>query len=206
MNWFITGTDTGVGKTFATDLLTRAARTAGLDTVALKPLCCGERDDAEVLQCAAGSVLPLNDVNPVWLRPGLAPYTAAMIEGRQIDLDLILETFQRVRSRHRSVLVEGVGGWRVPIRRDYFVSDLARAFELPVVVVVNNRLGALNHTLLTVESIRAAGLECAGLIFNRHDEEDPSALTNPGILEDILGLPVLFQLTPGQTAIELALA
>ena len=79
---------------------------------------------------------------------------------------LIHETFARLRSAHESVIVEGVGGWLVPITRDYFVSDLAADFGLPVVVVVANRLGALNHTFLTVESILARGLECAGIILN----------------------------------------
>lgn len=206
MNWFITGTDTGVGKTYVTALLTRAARAAGLDTVACKPLCCGDREDSQILQRAAASELTLNEVNPVWLRPALAPYAAAMIEGRPLDLDFIGETFQGLRSRYRSILVEGVGGWRVPIRRDFFVSDLAASFGLPVVVVVANRLGALNHTILTVESIRAQGLECAGLIVNQAETEDASSLSNPGILEDVLQLPVLFQIRRGQESLELAIA
>ncbi len=203
MNGFITGTDTDVGKTYVTDLLTRGFRRAGLDTVALKPLCCGERKDAEILRQAAADELTLNDVNPVWLRPALAPYAASMIENRSVDLDLILETFQRIRRQYRSVLVEGVGGWLVPIRRDYWVRDLAREMGLPVVVVVSNRLGCLNHTLLTVESIRTAGLECAGLIVNHQFPDDPSACTNPGLLEDLLGLPILHEIQHGQRALEM---
>lgn len=205
MNFFLTGTGTGVGKTYATDLLTRSCRAAGLDTVALKPLCCGEREDAEILRRAANDELSLNDVNPVWLRPALAPYAASMIENRTVDLDLILETFQRLRKSYRSMLVEGVGGWLVPIRRDYWVRDLARELGLPVVVVVSNRLGCLNHTLLTVESIRQSGLECAGLIINHQPPEDASAFTNPGLLEDLLHLPVLCEIQPDQRSLDLAL-
>src|SRR5687767_5594426 len=163
---FVTGTDTGVGKTYVVSQMIRALRKDGIDAVGMKPICCGDRDDAEVIYRASEGVVPLNDINPVWLRTPAAPYTAAMIEGRTIDLALIRESFERLLSSHQRVIVEGVGGWRVPIARDYFVSDLARDFALPVVVVVSNRLGAINHTLLTVDAIRAAGLECAGIILN----------------------------------------
>ena len=115
MNAFITGTDTGVGKTYATARLIRRLRAQGLDTVGFKPICCGARDDAEVLRAAADDALTLNEVNPVWLRTPAAPYTAAMIENRPIDLALIREGFASLRARHSSVLVEGVGGWLVPI-------------------------------------------------------------------------------------------
>jgi len=190
---FITGTDTGVGKTYVVSRLIRALRKDGIDAVGMKPICCGDRDDAELIYRASEGVVPLNDINPVWLRTPAAPYTAAMIEGRTIDLALIRESFERLQSSHQRVIVEGVGGWRVPIARDYFVSDLARDFALPVVVVVSNRLGAINHTLLTVESIRAAGLECAGIILNRSDAEsaDVANTTNRGIIEDLAKVSIL---------------
>lgn len=206
MNWFITGTDTGVGKTFFTRLLLRSLRAAGIDAVGMKPLCCGDRDDAELLRQAANDQVSLNDVNPVWLRPALAPYTASMIENRPIDLDLIRETFKKLRRTYPSLLVEGVGGWMVPITRDYFVRDLAIDFRLPVVVVVHDRLGALNHTILTVRSIQESGLECAGLVLNRPEPQEEACRTNRGILEDVLQLPILFELEAGQKALELGIA
>jgi len=190
---FITGTDTGVGKTYVVSRMIRALRKDGIDAVGMKPICCGDRDDAEVIYRASEGVVPLNDVNPVWLRTPAAPYTAAMIEGRTIDLALIRESFERLQSSHQRVIVEGVGGWRVPITRDYFVSDLACDFALPVVVVVSNRLGAINHTLLTVDAIRAAGLECAGIILNQSDAEsaDVANTTNRGIIEDVAQVAIL---------------
>ena len=190
---FITGTDTGVGKTYVVSRMIRALRKDGIDAVGMKPICCGDRDDAEVIYRASGGVVPLNDINPVWLRTPAAPYTAAMIEGRTIDLALIRESFERLQSSHQRVIVEGVGGWRVPIARNYFVSDLARDFALPVVVVVSNRLGAINHTLLTVDAIRAAGLECAGIILNQSDAEsaDVAKTTNRGIIEDVSQVAIL---------------
>lgn len=192
---FITGTDTGVGKTHATARLLRDWRAQGLDVVAMKPLCCGSRTDALLLQDACGGAADLNDINPVWLRTPAAPYAAAMIEERTIDLDLIRDRFAALSSRHALVLVEGVGGWRVPIRRDFSVNDLAFEFGLPVAVVVANRLGALNHTLLTVESIRAAGIACAGIILNHiQPGEDPAKATNRAILEELAGVPLLCEI------------
>ena len=207
MNLFITGTDTGVGKTYATALLMRALRRAGLDTVPMKPLCSGDRSDAELLHAACDGALPLNTINPVWYRTPAAPYAAAIIENRPPDLALIRETFQSLRSRYRSVLVEGVGGWMVPIERDFFVADLAAEFGLPVAVVVRNRLGVLNHALLTVRDIERRGLPFAGIIFNNAEpEEDGVLATNRALLEELTGRPVLLEIGPGQTSVELAVA
>lgn len=190
---FVTGTDTGVGKTYVVSWMVAAMRKEGIDAVGMKPICCGDRDDAEALHRASEGAVALNEINPVWFRTPAAPYTAAMIEGRIVDLALIRETFARLLASHQRVVVEGVGGWLVPINRDYFVSDLAREFAVPVIVVVANRLGALNHTLLTIESIRGSGLECAGIILNHvaSEQADPATVTNRGILEEIAGVPIL---------------
>ncbi len=203
MSLFLTGTDTNVGKTFVAALMVRALRARGVDAVGMKPICCGDRDDAEQLHAAADGRAGLNDVNPVWLRTPAAPYTAAMIENRVIDLALIRETFAKLRAAHEVVIVEGVGGWRVPISDDYCLSDLAADFALPVAVVVANRLGAINHALLTVESIRARGMDCAGIIFNHLPGSVPdiATTTNPGVIESILRVPVLFELEPGQVSL-----
>lgn len=202
MNYFVTGTDTGVGKTFVAALLIRSLRAAGFDTVGLKPICCGDRGDAEALHAAGDFSIPLHDVNCTWLRTPAAPYTASIIEDRLIDLDAIRETFARVRGTHRSVVVEGVGGWLVPIQRDFFVSDLAQEMALPVVVVASNRLGAINHTLLTVRQIRAQGLACAGVILNNHlDDSEIATATNRSVLETLLEVPVLCEIERNQTAL-----
>lgn len=205
---FVTGTDTGVGKTYVTARMIAALRRDGLDAVGMKPICCGDRDDAEALHHASDGVVTLNEINPIWFRTPAAPYTAAMIEGRTIDLALIREAYAHLRNSHQPVIVEGVGGWRVPIERNYFVSDLAREFALPVVLVVANRLGALNHTLLSIESIRSSGLECAGIILNHVTPQgsDPASVTNRSILEDISQVSVLaevqFEIGPSSTKVE----
>jgi dethiobiotin synthetase len=205
MSLFITGTDTDVGKTWVTAALVRAGRDAGRNVAALKPIACGNRQDAEVLEAACDGVLTIDEINPVWLQPAAAPYTAAMIEERVIDLGLIRDIFSRVRAQHDAVIVEGAGGWLVPILRDYAISDLAREFALPVLVVAANRLGVLNHALLTVESILAKGLRCAGVLLNQPippPAADAATLTNAGVLEDLLrarGIPYLGEMEHGSS-------
>ncbi len=188
MSIFITGTDTGVGKTRVAALLVRALRAAGTDAVGFKPICCGGREDAVALAEAAGGVA-LNDVNPVWLRPPVAPYAAAMIEGRMVDLALVRGKFAELRAAHAAVIVEGAGGWLVPVTRDFSMADLAAEFALPVLVVAANRLGVINHTLLTVAAIRASGLKCAGVILNQAHppaDDDAAVVTNAGVLGELL--------------------
>ena len=204
MNLFLTGTDTNVGKSYVASLLVRALRAEGRDCVGLKPICCGDRDDATLLHEAAGGAIELNDINPVWLRTPAAPYTASLIENRPIDLALIRESFARARTAHESVIVEGAGGWLVPIERNFYIADLAAEFGLPVAIVVANRLGALNHALLTVAAVRARGLECAGLILNHPSvDEDIATTTNRGVLEEFAGVPILFDIAYGQRGIKL---
>jgi dethiobiotin synthetase len=210
MNLFLTGTDTGAGKTYAAALLVRALRRAGFDTAPMKPFCCGERDDAEVLYEACDRAVPFNTINPVWYRTPAAPYTAALVENRLPDLALIRDTYAQLRATHRSLIVEGAGGWMVPIERDYFIADLAAEMALPVAVVVRNRLGAINPTLLTVRDIERRGLPFAGIILNHIEPAEPgsevAAATNRAVLEDLLGRPVLLEIQPGQTSLELAVA
>lgn len=207
--FFITATDTGAGKTYASALLLRFLRAErGLDAVGFKPLCCGGREDAEILHAASGgdASLSLNEVNPVWLRTPAAPHVAAMIENRAVDLALVRETFAGLRARHGCVVVEGVGGWLAPIARDYAVADLAAELGLPVVVVVRNRLGALNHAALTLAHLHASGQRCAGVIFNHgpaegfSPEEGIARATNLAICEELFGLPILAEIDEGQGA------
>lgn len=207
MNYFITGTDTGVGKTYVTALLTRALRSAGLDTVALKPISCGDREDAESLRAAIGGELPLDAINPLWFDAPAAPLVAAREEQRSIDKSELQEWFSSLRLSRKSLLVEGVGGWLAPVGEGLGGAEFAAIFDLPVVIVVANRLGCLNHALLTIESVRAHGFTCAGLIINHlQAPETISQRTNASILRELTDVPVLFEIQPGQRALELAVA
>lgn len=199
MRFFLTGTDTGVGKTFVASLMLRTLRDAGIDIVGMKPIVCGERDDAELLFRANDATCDLNLINPLWLRPALAPYSALMIENRPFDRSLLLEAFQTLAQNHEHLLVEGIGGWMVPITKTYHMPDLVRDLELPVVMVVQNRLGAINHSLLTLAAIRQSGCTCLGYILNQSSlMNDAATLTNGGILQDLMDVPLIAEVTYGQ--------
>jgi dethiobiotin synthetase len=208
MNYFITGTDTDAGKTFVTALLTRSLRKAGFDTVAMKPVSCGEPGDTDVIRAAADNELSAGEVTPVSYKAPLAPIEAARLEGRTFDAGEILSVFHRLRNSRRSLLVEGVGGWLVPLAPGYSAADLAKAMDLPVLLVVRNRLGALNHTLLTLESITNHGLTCGGIVLNNHPADDGDAARNGNrrLLPTLTDVPILFEITSGQTDLDLAVS
>ncbi len=192
MNLFLTGTDTGVGKTHTAVQLLRAARASGLRCAGLKPICCGDRDDAERLLAASSEGLTIDEINPVWLKTPAAPLSASLIEQVTIDEQRLVAALRSLEERFDFVLVEGVGGWLVPIRRDFFVSDLAAQMKLPVMVVAQNRLGCLNHTSLTVRSVTEHGLACAGVVLNDTTGlTDIASNTNADILRQILDVPIL---------------
>jgi len=189
---FLTGTDTGVGKTHTAAALLRLARASGVRCAGFKPICCGDRQDAELLLAASSDGLTIEEVNPIWLETPASPFTAAIVEHRQLDAAPLLTQLANLQKRFDFVVVEGVGGWLVPIRNNYFVSDLAQEMQLPVVVVALNRMGCLNHTLLTVRSVIAAGLSCAGVALNDfQNANDPASTTNRAVLQKILEVPIL---------------
>lgn len=192
MNLFITGTDTGVGKTHTVVQLLRLLRAAGKSCAGFKPICCGDRHDAELLLAASGEGLTIDEVNPLWLKTPLAPLAAALAERTKIDIERLIAAFAAIQKRVDNVFVEGVGGWMVPIRADYFVSDLAKEMNLPVLVVAQNRLGCLNHSVLTIRSVREHGLKCVGLAMNNPPEQKEIAVsTNIDILRRIIDVPVI---------------
>ena len=200
MSLFITGTDTGVGKTHTAVQLVRLLRASGRRCAGMKPICCGDRRDAELLLPAGSEALRIEEVNPAWLKTPAAPLVGSLMEGIKIDLEHVMAAFRALQARVEHVVVEGVGGWLVPIRSDYFVSDLAVEFKLPVLVVAQNRLGCLNHTALTVRSIAEHKLRCIGVVLNgAFATSDIAAATNFDILRKIVDVPVFTELTENIT-------
>jgi len=196
LSLFVTGTDTGVGKTHTVIQLLRLLRASGVRCAGMKPICCGDRRDAEVLLAAGSEGFTINEINPVWLKTPVAPLAAAQIERAKIDIEYIMIALHALQNRVEHVVVEGVGGWLVPIRADYFVSDLAVEMKLPVLVVAQNRLGCLNHTALTTHSIADHGLLCAGIVLNElPGATSVASATNADILREILDVPLLSGLT-----------
>ncbi len=192
MSLFVTGTDTAVGKTHTVVQLLRLLRASGLRCVGMKPICCGDRQDAQLLLAAGSEGLTIDEINPIWLKTPAAPFAAALVEHVDIDIPRVLGAMADLQRRFDCVVVEGVGGWLVPIRANYFVSDLAAEMKLPVLVVAQNRLGCLNHSMLTTNSVRDHGLKCAGLVINNPPGQKGIAVsTNVDILRRIVGVPVI---------------
>ncbi|HNH18070.1 dethiobiotin synthase [Zoogloea sp.] len=199
--YFITGTDTEIGKTFSTCALLHAARAQGLRALGMKPVAAGAEwvngeflnEDAARLR-AAGSFDPgLALLNPYCLASPIAPHIAAREEGVRIEPARIRTAFDSLRAQADLLLVEGVGGFRVPLGDDYDSADLARDLGLPVILVVGLRLGCINHALLSAEAIAARGLTFAGWIANRVDpamlrvDENLAAL-HKGLPAPLLGV------------------
>jgi len=175
--WFVTGTDTGIGKSLASATLLHTLRAGGLRAVGMKPLASGcestpdgwRNEDALALQAASDPRPAYDDVNPFALPNPLAPELAAADAGIRVTLAPIVSAFQRLSSQADAVVVEGVGGWAAPLSADLDQVDLVRALDLPVVMVVGLRLGCINHARLTARAIEHDGLRLAGWIANDID-------------------------------------
>ncbi|MDH4470169.1 MAG: dethiobiotin synthase [Verrucomicrobiae bacterium] len=203
MNYFITATDTDGGKTFLTALLTRALRTLGFNTIALKPIASGSWNDSQILQEASEHQLRLEEITPVFYKTPLAPIHAAPLEGTFFSLDQVLPALAQLKKKHASMIVEGVGGWLVPLSSTESLPDLARAIGFPILLVVRNRLGAINHALLTLDSIRHSGCTCAGIILNHHpdDKDDIAAKGNRLFFKELTqrrGLSIFLEIESDQ--------
>lgn len=189
---FVTGTDTGVGKTFVSAALVRALRASGIDALAMKPVASGSvetpeglrNEDALALIDAMRTPLPgavsvpppdYATVNPYPLRDPIAPHLAASNDGVEIGLGPIRSAYLDLAARSRFVLVEGAGGWAIPLSDRHMQADLPLALGLPVLLVVGVRLGCINHALLSARAIRGDGLELAGWIANTVDPSLPQA-------------------------------
>lgn len=204
MKWFITGTDTDAGKTYVARLLVAALAERGSRVAPYKPVSCGDRVDAQLLLAASGRTdLSLDDVNPLWLKPALSPFAAGLIENRKVELAPLIQHARHLEGLGDHLIVEGAGGWEVPMTATETVADLAVQLGYPVIVVVDNKLGALNHTILTVRSIRSRGLTCAGLVLNHvRPERDAASISNRMVLESVLQIPVLAEILHDATELD----
>lgn len=173
--YFITGTDTDVGKTTIAAGLLYAAREAGLSTVAGKPVASGceitpqglRNADALALMAESSVTLTYDEVNPVAFEPPIAPHIAAREAGQVVNVHTLLAPMRHVLAQQADfTLIEGAGGWRVPLSGQDSLSDLAQALDLPVILVVGVRLGCISHALLTAEAIARDGLQLAGWVAN----------------------------------------
>lgn len=197
--FFVAGTDTGVGKTLVTSALLLAAAQHGHSTLGLKPLAAGceptpeglRNDDALALQAASTVQLSYEQINPVALREAVAPHLAAQHEGRTLQVARLAGLCRGALPKADLVLVEGAGGWRVPLSGRETLAQLAMELRLPVILVVGIRLGCLNHALLTAEAIRNDRLPLAGWVANVIDPAMTCIDENIETLQHWLGAPRL---------------
>jgi dethiobiotin synthetase len=209
---FITGTDTGVGKTAVACGFAAWCHRQGIDVGVMKPIATGGRwrivdgrrrlvsDDAVRLAAAADANDPWSLINPVCYKEPLAPWTAARRTGRPVNVRVVAAAFRTLARQHAFVVVEGIGGLLVPLTARLTVVDLIHRLGLPVIIVARPGLGTLNHTLLSLQCAKAAGLSVIGVVLNAHapPPRDPLArlaeATNPDVLARVGRVPILGQL------------
>jgi dethiobiotin synthetase len=197
--YFVTGTDTGVGKTRIATALLRAFASRGLRAVGMKPVAAGCKrvdgalvnEDVTALMAASTVAAPVELINPYRFQSAIAPHLAAELAGETISLQRIGDAYVALAARADRVVVEGAGGFLVPLNEREDFGDLARLLELPVVLVVGMRLGCLNHALLTAEAVQRRGLRFAGWVANRLDATTPAVEQNAQTLCKRLDAPLL---------------
>ena len=196
MSYFVTGTDTGVGKTLISCALLHAFAAQGKRVAGFKPVAAGcdddeHNDDAKALRAASTMQLTYGQVNPYCFRRAIAPHLAARHSGVRIELKRMLTSYRELAGQSDEVIVEGAGGFLVPLNDKQTSADLAQELNLPVILVVGMRLGCLNHALLTVQAIAEYRLECAGWIANVLDAEMPALQENIEALRERIAAPLL---------------
>ena len=196
MSYFITGTDTGVGKTLISCALLHAFAAQGQRVVGMKPVAVGCDDDGhnqdvEQLRAASNILMSYGQINPYNFLDSIAPHIAAQNAGVRIDFARILTSYHELASQADVVIIEGAGGFRVPLNNNQDTADLVLQLGLPVILVVGIRLGCLNHALLTVSAIEACGLKCAGWVANVIDAEMLAGQDNIIALQQRLTAPLL---------------
>lgn len=198
---FVTGTDTGVGKTVVAAGIAAALARRGVGVGVMKPVATGGKrrggrvvsEDAELLQRAAGVHDPVEMVNPVCLEPPLAPSVASRLTHRPVDLQLVWKAFKVLASAHECLVVEGIGGLMTPLLERYTVAHLVQRLGLPLLIVARPTLGTINHTALTIHAARSFGLPVCGLVVNHHARFriGVAERLNPETLESEANAPLL---------------
>jgi len=197
--YFITGTDTDVGKTWISLGMIEALKRQGCKVGVMKPVSAGcettsdglRNEDAVRLQRHSNVELDYDVINPYAFEPAIAPHIAAAEAGILIDIETLHNGLQTIAAQSDCVVVEGAGGWQVPLNDFQTMTDLAKRLELPVVLVVGLRLGCLNHALLSVEAIRASGLPLAGWVVNQLSPQMDHMEENIRTLEQMIDTPLL---------------
>jgi dethiobiotin synthetase len=189
--YFITATDTEVGKTFIAAGLGAAARNAGKNVGMMKPISCGGVEDALFFKKMVGLADTVDLINPVKFRQPLSPYAASKTEKIKIDIAKIKNDLRYLLRYRDIVFVEGLGGVMAPIKKDYYVADMIKDLGIPAIIISRAELGTINHTLMTIEVLKKRKIKIAGIIMNNFDNSEPSQKTNKQVIEEHSGIPVI---------------
>lgn len=194
-SYFVTGTDTGIGKTIVSCALLSAYSARGNVVIGMKPVVtgrvCGEWADVKAIVAASSIAAPREWVNPYAFIPPISPHLAAKQAGMEIDIEIIRQAYCNLQKISDVVVVEGVGGIMAPLNDRNDVADMAYALDLPIILVVGMRLGCLNHALITEKVIQASGLKLAGWVANQIDPQMNSFDENLHTLKERLNCPLL---------------
>jgi len=204
---FVTGTDTGIGKTRITLGLMAACKGRGLSVAGMKPVASGAQlvqgrlvnDDALKIRAACSAPLAYELINPCVMREAIAPHIAAEKESTSIELANIVRAFRSLSGRHEALVVEGAGGWRVPLGQDLQTSALVEALQLPVVLTVGLRLGCINHALLSAEAIQADGHTLLGWVANQIDPAYKDIAASVATIGKAIAAPLLGHIPHSQS-------
>jgi len=198
--FFVTGTDTGVGKTEIAAYLAKRFSRKGLRVSVMKPVATGFKTvckDAQILRKFSRSNAPIDCINPVSFRAPLAPLVASALENKKFDTGIIWRRFKRLKKNSDMIIVEGIGGVMVPLykkgKKVFYVLDMILKMRLPVIIVSRPDLGTINHTLMTIKALETSSVKIKGIIFNQtaRVKKDTSVKTNPEVIERLSGIKVL---------------
>jgi dethiobiotin synthetase len=195
--FFVTGTDTDVGKTIISSGLAAVLKEKKVDVGVFKPLLSGiDREDptsdTSLLKQLSQTSLSYEEITPFQFKEPLAPYVAGKLEGKIIGIEEVVDHWEKIREKHEFFIVEGAGGISVPLGEGFLVSDLIKVLQLPIVIVARPNLGTFNHIFLTVQYAKNMGLSIAGIVINGINESpDLAEKTNPELIEQLCGVPIL---------------
>lgn len=208
---FVTGTDTEVGKTYSSCLVIKELIAQGIDVFPYKPISAGTEfdvemqqevnEDAKSLYLASGCHYPLSQINPIVFQPAIAPHIAANLAGIELSFNTLDEEYRKIDNIGQVQLIEGAGGWLLPLNDEELLSDWVAEKQIPVVMVVSIKLGCLNHALLTALAIAQSGCELVGWIANFNYGETEVGRKNVNFIKQKLAAPLLFEIQPNQVNI-----
>ena len=198
-SYFVTGTDTGVGKTAITAGIAGSLRNLGINVGVMKPIATGyqqkagyKSSDVTILAEAAGIKDPEDLINPVFLPIPTSPYDASKLLSVPIDMPLILTKFKKLLSLHDMILIEGIGGIMTPITKNFFVADMIKAMAIETIIVTRATLGTLNHTVMTCKMCKDYDIKVKGLVINNFDEKGtPAEKSAPTTLYELTGINII---------------